>query len=240
MTRAGAAFLLAILLVAAAAFISANNLLFLILAAMVSTFLVSGFVGRLGLAGLELELLLPQHTSARRKVSAGVRVKNLKRFAPSFGIHLSFSDQSLYFPLIPGGASVEEPMELYFPHRGSHKQRDFQFSTRFPFGFVERSEDVVIPHEVIVYPCLDPRPQFEQLLRSVSAEIATLERGRAPTFIVFAPTNPRKARGMSIGRPLRTREPYRFGNSRASRIKTVVICLDLDVAEDRSGWLSNT
>ena len=238
-TRAGAAFLLAILLVAAAAFISANNLLFLILAAMVSTFLVSGFVGRLGLAGLELELLLPQHTSARRKVSAGVRVKNLKRFAPSFSIHLSFSDQSLYFPLIPGGASVEEPMELYFPRRGSHKQRDFQFSTRFPFGFVERSEDVVIPHEVIVYPCLDPRPQFEQLLRSVSAEIATLERGQGTDFYRIRPYESSESarhvdwKATAHTGALQVREFAR------EQDQTVVICLDLDVAEDRSAWLES-
>ena len=35
--------------------------MFLILAAMLATFMVSGFVSRLGLAGLELDLILPQH-----------------------------------------------------------------------------------------------------------------------------------------------------------------------------------
>ena len=44
------------------------------LAAMISTLLVSGFVSRLGLAGLELDLVLPQHISARRRVRAGVRL----------------------------------------------------------------------------------------------------------------------------------------------------------------------
>jgi len=197
-TRAGAAYIVAILLVAGAAFVSANNLLFLILAAMVSTFLISGFVGRLGLTGLELDLLLPQHTSARRTVRAGVRVRNVKRLVPSFSVQLAFSRQpdgplqpALYFPLIPGGASIDEPVELYFPRRGTHKQRDFQFSTRFPFGFVERSEDVTIRHEVIVYPCLDPRPGFEELLASVSAEIAShaiaTERGQGSDFYRVRP-----------------------------------------------------
>ena len=85
-TRAGIAFTAALLLAAVAAFLSANNLLFLILAAMFSTFLISGFVSKLGLAGLELDLILPEHISARRKVRASLRLKNLKTWIASFSI----------------------------------------------------------------------------------------------------------------------------------------------------------
>lgn len=243
-TRVGAAFLAAILLVGGAAFVSANNLLFLILAAMVSTFLVSGFVGRLGLAGLELDLLLPQHTSARRTVRAGVRVKNLKRYVPSFSVQLAFSRQpdgpltpSLYFPLIPGGAVIEEPMELYFPRRGAHKQRDFQFSTRFPFGFVERSEEVTIRHEVIVYPCLDPRPGFENLLASLSAEIAMLERGQGSDFYRIRPYEATESarhvdwKATAHTGTLQVREFAR------EQDRAVVMCLDLDIPAGAEEWL---
>ena len=99
-----------LLAVAIAAFLSANNLLFLIVAAMFSTLLISGFVSRLGLAGLELDLVLPEHISARRKVRAGIRVRNLKRWIPSFSIHLAGAAESgfdsiLYFPVIPGRAA---------------------------------------------------------------------------------------------------------------------------------------
>src|ERR1041385_8337337 len=88
-TRSGVAYSAAMLIVALAAFLSANNLLFLILAAMLSTLLVSGFISRLGIAGLELDLMLPEHISARRKVRAGIRLKNLKYWIPSFSIHRS-------------------------------------------------------------------------------------------------------------------------------------------------------
>lgn len=181
-TRAGWAYLLAVVLVAAAAFISANNLLFLIAAAMVATLMVSGFFGRLSLAGLELDLMLPAHTSARRRIRAGVRLQNLKRHVPSFSVQLAFSrtpdgppEPALYFPVVPGGASIEEPVELYFPRRGAHTERSFEFSTRFPFGFVERRENVTIRHEVIVYPCLDPQPGFEALLSQVTGALAARE-----------------------------------------------------------------
>ena len=60
-TASGLAYFATLLIIALAAFLSANNLLFLILAAMFSTFLISGFISRLGLAGLELDLVLPEH-----------------------------------------------------------------------------------------------------------------------------------------------------------------------------------
>jgi uncharacterized protein (DUF58 family) len=213
---------------------------------MVATFLVSGFVGRLGHAGLELDLLLPQHTSARRKVQAVARVKNLKHFVPSFSVHLALSRQpdgplvpSVYFPLIPGGATAEEPVELFFPRRGAHKQRDFQFSTRFPFGFVERSEDVAIRHEVIVYPCLDPRPAFEQLLRGVSAELATLERGQGSDFYRIRPYEASESarhvdwKATAHTGVLQVREFAREQDRR------VVICLDLDIPPSAEAWFES-
>src|SRR5579864_1504759 len=88
-TRAGFIYAVVLIAVAVAAFLSANNLLFLILAAMLATWLVSGFISRLGLAGLELDLVLPEHIAARRKVRAAVRLKNLKHWVPSFSIHLA-------------------------------------------------------------------------------------------------------------------------------------------------------
>ena len=76
-TRTGLAYSGAIVIVTLAAVLSANNLLFLILAAMLSILAISGFVSKLTLAGLEIDLLLPPHISARRTIRATVRLKNL-------------------------------------------------------------------------------------------------------------------------------------------------------------------
>ncbi len=242
-TLAGAAYVLAIAMVASAAFLSANNLLFLILAAMISALMVSGFIGRLGLAGLELDLLLPQHTSARRTVRAAVRLKNVKSFVPSFSVHLAFSREPdgssepiLYFPLIPAGASIEEPVELYFPRRGSYKQRTFEFSTRFPFGFAERRESVTIRHDTIVYPCLDPLPGFERLLAAVNDAVATMERGQGNDFYRIRPYEPSDSarhvdwKATAHTGAMQTREFSR------QRDQMVTLYLDLDVPPDKSAW----
>ena len=69
-TLIGALYLVALLLTGLAAFASANNLLFLILSAMLATFMISGLINRLGIAGLELDVRLPEHISARRTTPA--------------------------------------------------------------------------------------------------------------------------------------------------------------------------
>src|SRR5439155_22306295 len=112
------------------------------------------------------------------------RLKNLKRAMASFSINVSGApgaipsgyEGALFFPAIPGNATLEEPIELRFPARGRYSERTFQLTTRFPFGFAERRERVTLRHEVIVYPCLDPRPRFHALADSISGELEAWRR----------------------------------------------------------------
>jgi hypothetical protein len=240
-TPSGLAYFATLLIIALAAFLSANNLLFLILAAMFSTFLISGFISRLGLAGLELDLVLPEHLSARRKVRAGIRLKNLKRFIPSFSIHLAGAPQSgfdaiLYFPVIPGGAVLEESVELYFAKRGAQRERGFQFSTRFPFGFSERRESVTARHDVVVYPSLDPQPGFESLLYSVSGEMEALQRGRGHDFYRIRPYE-----ALESARHVDWKATAHTGNLQVREFareqdRRVLIYFDLDASLDAEAW----
>ena len=241
-TGTGIAYTAALIVVGVGAFISANNLLFLIFAAMLSTLLVSGFISRLGIAGLEINLIVPEHISARRKVRAGIRIRNLKRVIPSFSIHLAGSkeggfDAILYFPVIPGGASIEEPVELYFPKRGTQRERTFQFSTRFPFGFSERREMVTAQHDILVYPCVDPQPGFESLLAGVRGEMDAQQRGRGHDFYRIRPyealENARHVDWKATAHTgdLQVREFAREQDNR------VLIYFDLDT--DADGWFES-
>jgi uncharacterized protein (DUF58 family) len=190
-TFSGVVFTAAIILVAFAAFVSANNLLFLMLAAMLGTLLVSGFVSRLGLAGLELELVLPEHLSARRKLIGRLVIRNTKRWIPSFSIRITGSGAGLssdiYVTVIPGGATIEERVQLFFPSRGEYAENTFRCSTRFPFGFEERHVNVMLRREVLVYPCVDPQPGFEDLLAEIQGEMASPYRGRGADFYRIRP-----------------------------------------------------
>lgn len=194
-TRSGIIFLASIVLTGLAAFISANNLIFLLLAVMIATVLVSGFISRLGLAGLELDLILPDHVTARQPAPARLILKNEKRWFPSFSIRVtgvegSVAAQMAYFPLVPGRSSVEQGVQVLFSRRGRHQGDSFRFSSRFPFGFAERRMRVTMSHEVLVYPSLFPQPGFEELAAEIGNEADARFRGRGHDFYRIRPYEP--------------------------------------------------
>jgi uncharacterized protein (DUF58 family) len=194
-TRGGLLFTSAIILVAAGAIATGNNLLFLIVAAMMATLLVSGFVSRLCLAALELDFLVPEHVAAGRSVPGKLYVRNQKWLMPSFSIHVAAIRNALtpvlnsgvYFPLIAAGATLEQTVEVRFPRRGAYKQNSFAFSTSFPFGFLEKSARVTLLRETVVYPSIEPQPGFEDLLAGIAGEIETHYRGLGKDFYRIRP-----------------------------------------------------
>jgi len=188
-TRGGLLFTGGVMLVGLAAVVSANNLLFLILATMLSTLLVSGLISRLCLAGLELEFLTPEHVSAGRTFPAKVYVRNLKFWMPSFSIHVGSSvlNVGVYFPVIPGGAVIEEQVEVRFQRRGAHRQSSFSFFTKFPFGFLEKRSLVTLGRDVIVYPSIEPQPGFEDLIADLTGEIEVHYQGLGRDFYRIRP-----------------------------------------------------
>ena len=194
-TRGGLLFVFAILVVGFGAIISGNNLLFLIVATMLATLLVSGFVSRLCLAALEVDFLVPEHVSAGRTVPGRLFVRNQKWLIPSFsvrvdGIHNPASpslNSGAYFPLIPGGTNLEAAVDVRFPRRGAYRQNSFAVSTAFPFGFLEKSARVTLLRDTLVYPSIDPRPGFEDLFFGIAGEIETHYRGLGKDFYRIRP-----------------------------------------------------
>jgi len=190
-TRAGWIFLAGTVTVGTAALLTGNNLMFLVVAAMLAMLLVSDFVNRLSLAGLELDLHLPEHLPARQKLPARIWVRNTKQWTPAFSIHLRGAAGSvvspLYFPVLPGRAVAEETVQVTFPRRGPHSEDAFVFASSFPFGFLERQAPVELRRRVLVYPCLQPQPGFEDLLAAVRGDLEVHQRGWGHDFYRIRP-----------------------------------------------------
>ena len=191
-TRAGLLFTLTIILIALAAFVSANNLLFLLFAMLLAVLLVSGFVSRLSLAGLKLDFTLPEHISAGQTVPAQLAVVNEKSWMSSFSIHLTGVEPSafnsrLYFPTLPAKSELRTTVEVSFGKRGVYQENGFEFSTRFPFGFTERRIEVSLRRDLLVYPSLAAKSGFERLLSEVSGDIESYQRGRGSDFYRIRP-----------------------------------------------------
>ena len=87
-TKVGVVYVLVTLVIGIAALNTGNNLLYIVVAAMLAAILVSGVVSALELRGLELDVRLPEHVFAGRSVLARVVLHNSRRFFPSFSIRV--------------------------------------------------------------------------------------------------------------------------------------------------------
>ena len=240
-TRTGVLFTLTILLVGLAALVSANNLIFLLVASLLATLLISGFISRLGLAGLELDIELPDHIPARRRITGRLILRNKKRWVPSFSIHLTGAPESgmttgLYLPIIPGGSTLREPVELLFTKRGLYRENAFFFTSRFPFGFTQRRAQVRLVRDVLVYPAIDPRAGFEELLSAVAGELESSQQGRGHDFYRIRPYEILESSRHVDWKATAHTGDLQIREFAREQDQTVTIFLDLDVSAAQEAW----
>ncbi len=88
LTREGLVYLALALVIGIAGLNTGNNLLFIVLSAMLAAVLVSGIASAGVLRKLELEIGLPQHVFAGRSVMARFVLRNLRRHLPSFSVSI--------------------------------------------------------------------------------------------------------------------------------------------------------
>jgi len=85
-TYQGILYLVMLILLSAAALNTSNNLLFIILATMISAFIVSSVVSRSSLKQVSLSLQVPENVFEGERVPVKVSIRNTKRIFPSFSI----------------------------------------------------------------------------------------------------------------------------------------------------------
>lgn len=88
-TKEGMVYLAIVIVIGIAGLNTGNNLLYIIVSAMLAAVIVSGVASAAVLRGLDLEVALPEHVFAGRKVLARFTLRNVRRFFPSFSILLS-------------------------------------------------------------------------------------------------------------------------------------------------------
>jgi len=188
-TREGWIYLAAIVLVALAAINTGNNLLFLILACLIASILMSGVLSSITLAGVEARLELPEHIFAEQTVRGVVELKNEKEAFPSFSLRVEgvrkkeSADAAIlatpvYFPYVPRRESVKLSVPLRFPRRGIYQQDALKIVTRFPFGFLQKARRLDLKSEALVYPSVEATPEFLDVLPGIQGAIETLAKGR--------------------------------------------------------------
>jgi len=85
-TREGLAYMVIVLIIGIAALNTGNNLLFIVLSAMLAAIIVSGIASAAMLERVEMEITLPEHVFANDTVVGRVNLRNKSRWWPAFSV----------------------------------------------------------------------------------------------------------------------------------------------------------
>jgi uncharacterized protein (DUF58 family) len=194
LTREGLIYLIACIIISVAALNTGNNLLFIVVAAMLAAILVSGIFSTLMLLNVDLDVIVPEHVFARRSVLGTVAVRNRGHFS-AFSLHViparekrrsrdKVSAKSrvlntvVYFPRLGRGRTEIENVTLSFERRGRYRQNEFGMATRFPFSFLKKTRIISLDREITVLPPVDTTDELMESLPMILGEFESFLPGR--------------------------------------------------------------
>jgi uncharacterized protein (DUF58 family) len=141
-----------------------NNLLYLLLGAMLGAMGVSGWLSERTLRGLRVVRAVPRGVPVDQDFRIRYRVTNRKRWLSSYAVELEEPGLPgvAFLPGLPAGSTLDAHATDRFVRRGVYALECLTLSTEYPFGLFRKERDVVLPGELVVWPRTD---------RSVPGEI---------------------------------------------------------------------
>lgn len=190
LTREGTYFALLALAVGFAAVNTGNNLLYLLIAMMLSVIIVSGLLSEQSLKKVSGAVGPLPRLFAGEKGSIPVRLHNHKKRLPSFSLAV--------VPLWGGPAPLQEAhyikiapqsgqtrfLQVIFPKRGRHSMEGFKLLTTFPFGLFLKAAGREARMEIWVYPPIRPI-SWQAPLSFQAAALSSEQKGQGAGFNQF-------------------------------------------------------
>ena len=157
-TREGKWYIGILLIIGVAAINTGNNLLYLIVATLLSLIIVSGIMSEAVLRGIRIERHLPEYAFRGSPVTIRLKAINTKKRVPSFSFNAADGGQEkgAYFLKLRAGERATAAVEYAFNKRGRAILDRVRVSTRFPFGLFLKGKDEVIAGELLVLPAIHP------------------------------------------------------------------------------------
>ncbi|MEX2466645.1 MAG: DUF58 domain-containing protein [Gemmatimonadota bacterium] len=153
-TAGGVVFTIGTTAVGFAALNTGNNLLYLLLGAMLGFIAVSGWLSEQAIRDLRIERRTPRATTVGRDVVLTYHVRNLKRRFPTLAVEI-FEEglaEPAFVSHVPAGGNVTVRSSNGFVRRGVYPLGTVVLSTSFPFGLFRKERDLELPGEIVVWP----------------------------------------------------------------------------------------
>ncbi len=162
LTREGWWFIGTTFAIGLAATNTGNNLLYMILAMLLSFLAISGMLSEQTMRRVIVRREVPRRLFRGVPATFGVWLFNAKRRLPSYALHVTEADpcdgspQSHFFLHLGPQAREAWQYSLTFPRRGRHWLPGLQILTRFPFGLFTKISRPILRDPVLVYPAIRP------------------------------------------------------------------------------------
>lgn len=193
-TVEGLMFIIFLAIIAFAAWNTGNNLLYLVLSAMLAFLIAANLIARASLADVSVQLRFPDHIFAGEPANLNVTLTNHKRLMPSYSLmvepvsdQIDDEDESAsaklelgklaHFVLTPSRASARQRTEYTFEKRGRYPITGFRISTKFPAGFFKKWRRIDANGEILVYPKPKPLDDFYHALPMLAGQMQSHLRG---------------------------------------------------------------
>jgi uncharacterized protein (DUF58 family) len=129
-----------------------NNLIYLIVSALLSFMGISGFFGKNNLSKIAVEVEFPREIYAQNNFPLKIILKNKKRLLPVFLLKIHIDGHSVLFPFADVKSETTKYINISFRKRGQYTIKDVYISSVFPFNFFTRFRHLNNTFDCIVFP----------------------------------------------------------------------------------------
>lgn len=167
------------------ALIAHANLLYLLLAMMLTFLLCSGLLPGLTLRRLSIQQIVPRRVYAGKSAPYHVVIRNLRRAVPSYALTVAPPNGGEGLPgrhfllKLSAGESVSLEHSLTIGRRGWHRLPGVSVSTGFPFGLFTKRCCPLPDRPILVFPAIRPITPLELSALAVTQEREGRRRGQS-------------------------------------------------------------
>lgn len=140
------------LLLGFAAVNTGNNLLYLMVSALLGFMAVSGLLGQQNLQRLAVRVLPADDIFATLPTRVEVELDHQGRWLPACLISVEMAEGSTLFPLLAAGRRQRQTLSLVLPERGYQSLPPVWIRSCFPINFFVRSRLLPIEQQLLVFP----------------------------------------------------------------------------------------
>jgi len=153
----GAAFTAGTFAVGFSAINTGNNLLYLLLGAMLGFIVISSWLSEQVIGEIRVYRRTPRGVTVGNPLRIHYEVHNGRRRIPAFALEIGEEELpgQAFLPFLPAGDRTSARSENRFERRGIFPLGPITVSTSFPFGLFRKTRTLKVPGELVVWPRTD-------------------------------------------------------------------------------------